>query len=499
MADSAQQQQAGADMLATPAARPGRPTSRRKQLLLEQAEQLAPERDDWAARHRYYYEEEWRYLRFLVPPGKRVLVLGCGNGHLLNALAPSFGVGVDFSSAKIERAKNAYPKLTFLCGDVENMNDALELQQAFDVIVMPDTVGSLDDCLAAFQSLHRYCKPETRLVVSYYTRLWDPLMLLYAKFASSRRFVRRNWLSSQDIANLLQLADFDVVTREWRMLSPFGLFGLGRLINRFVATLPLVRKLCLRNYLVARPYAKPTTVPLSATVVIPCRNERGNIEAAVQRIPRFCPDIEIIFVEGNSTDNTWDEVIRVQGAYSHLGIKAMKQAGKGKGDAVRKGFAEARGDVLMILDADLTMPPEDLPKYYNVIASGKGEFVNGSRLVYPMESQAMQFLNHLANHLFARMFSYLLNQRYTDTLCGTKVLLRRDYEEIARNRAYFGDFDPFGDFDLIFGAAKLNLKTAEVPIRYAAREYGETNISRFRHGLLLLRMVGFAFMKLKAL
>jgi glycosyltransferase involved in cell wall biosynthesis len=233
--------------------------------------------------------------------------------------------------------------------------------------------------------------------------------------------------------------------------------------------------------------------------VIPCRNERGNIEAAVQRIPRFCPDIEIIFVEGNSTDNTWDEVIRVQGAYSHLGIKAMKQAGKGKGDAVRKGFAEARGDVLMILDADLTMPPEDLPKYYNVIASGKGEFVNGSRLVYPMESQAMQFLNHLANHLFARMFSYLLNQRYTDTLCGTKVLLRRDYEEIARNRAYFGDFDPFGDFDLIFGAAKLNLKTAEVPIRYAAREYGETNISRFRHGLLLLRMVGFAFMKLKAL
>ena len=265
MADSAQQPQAGADMLATPAARPGRPTSRRKQLLLEQAEQLAPERDDWAARHRYYYEEEWRYLRFLVPPGKRVLVLGCGNGHLLNALAPSFGVGVDFSSAKIERAKNAYPELTFLCGDVENLNDAPELQQAFDVIVMPDTVGSLDDCLATFQSLHRYCKPETRLVVSYYTRLWDPLMLLYAKFASSRRFVRRNWLSSQDIANLLQLADFDVVTREWRMLSPFGLFGLGRLINRFVATLPLVRKLCLRNYrgrAAATP--KPAAVPLSA-------------------------------------------------------------------------------------------------------------------------------------------------------------------------------------------------------------------------------------------
>ena len=233
--------------------------------------------------------------------------------------------------------------------------------------------------------------------------------------------------------------------------------------------------------------------------MIPCRNERGNIEAAVQRIPRFCPNIEIIFVEGNSSDGTWEEVQRVKRAFPQHNIKAFQQSGKGKGDAVRKGFAEATGDVLMILDADLTMPPEDLPKFYDALSSGKGEFINGSRLVYPMESQAMQFLNHIANYLFARLFSFLLNQRYTDTLCGTKVLLRRDYEEIARNRSYFGDFDPFGDFDLIFGATRLNLKTAEVPIRYAAREYGETNISRFRHGLLLLRMVIFAFLKLKAL
>jgi glycosyltransferase involved in cell wall biosynthesis len=218
----------------------------------------------------------------------------------------------------------------------------------------------------------------------------------------------------------------------------------------------------------------------------------------VQRIPRFAPEIEIIFVEGNSSDGTWDEVQRVKQAYPEQDIKIFQQSGKGKGDAVRKGFAEAGGDLLMILDADLTMPPEDLPKYYNAISSGKGEFINGSRLVYPKEKQAMQLLNYFANYLFARIFSFLLNQRYTDTLCGTKVLLRRDYDEIARGRGYFGEFDPFGDFDLIFGATKLNLKTAEVPIRYAAREYGETNISRFRHGWLLLQMIVFAFLKLKA-
>jgi SAM-dependent methyltransferase len=485
----------GAD---TPLTGVPRPISRRKEHLREQSDRLAARRDGWAARHAYYYEEEWRYLRFLVPEGKRVLVLGCGNGHVLDAVKPSQGVGVDFSPAKIARAKAAYPGLTFICDDVEQLKDAPELQKTFDVIVIPDTIGSLDDCLATFQQLHRFCKPGTRLVVSYYSRLWDPFQVFYGKLAARHQHVRRNWLSSQDISNLLQLADFDVVKREWRMLSPFRLFGIGRLVNRFLATLPLIRKLCLRNYVVARPLPAPPEKPLSASVVIPCRNERGNIEAAVQRLPKFCPDIEIVFVEGNSTDNTWDEVQRVKAAYPQLDIKAFQQTGKGKGDAVRKGFAEARGDVLMILDADLTMPPEDLPKYYDALSSGKGEFINGSRLVYPMESQAMQFLNHIANHLFARMFTFLLNQRYTDTLCGTKVLLRRDYEEIARNRAYFGDFDPFGDFDLIFGAARLNLKTAEVPIRYAAREYGETNISRFLHGLLLIRMVVFAFIKLKA-
>ncbi|HZQ11283.1 MAG TPA: glycosyltransferase [Pseudolabrys sp.] len=479
-------------------ARARRPYSRRKALLLEQAEKLSPERDRWMERHPYYFEEEWRYMCFLVPPGKRVLELGCGHGHLLNALKPSQGVGVDFSAAKIARAQSKYPGLTFICDDVENLKDCPALAGKFDFIVMSDTIGSLDDCLATFQDLARFCKPETRLIVSYYTRLWDPLLLLYTKLAAGHRFVRRNWLTNQDIANLLHLADFDVVKREWRMLLPFRLFGLGPLVNRFIATLPAIRKLSLRNYVVARPRPAALERPPSVSIVIPCRNERGNIEAAVRRIPRFCPDIEIVFVEGNSNDGTWDEVQRVKQAYPQFDIKAFQQTGKGKGDAVRKGFAEASGDVLMILDADLTMPPEDLPKFYEALTGGKGEFINGSRLVYPMENQAMQFLNHVANHVFARLFSFLLGQRYTDTLCGTKVLRRRDYEEIARNRSYFGDFDPFGDFDLIFGAARLNLKTAEVPIRYAAREYGETNISRFRHGLLLLRMVIFAFLKLRA-
>jgi glycosyltransferase involved in cell wall biosynthesis len=308
----------------------------------------------------------------------------------------------------------------------------------------------------------------------------------------------QNPLSTDDIINFLSLADFEPVKREWRQLLPRRAFGLGRVVNRFIAPLPVLRRACLRHYVVARPRRRAITPPSSATVVIPCRNERGNIEEAVRRLPRFCADIEILYVEGHSRDDTLAEVERVIAAYPQYDIKVLVQDGKGKGDAVRKGFDHARGEVLMILDADLTMPPEALPKFYDVIASGKGEFVNGSRLIYPMERDAMRFLNYLANHVFSWLFTWLLNQRFTDTLCGTKALRKSHYLRIAENRAYFGDFDPFGDFDLIFGAAKLNLKVMEVPIAYSSRTYGETQISRFRHGWLLLRMVVFAFAKLKA-
>jgi glycosyltransferase involved in cell wall biosynthesis len=204
-------------------------------------------------------------------------------------------------------------------------------------------------------------------------------------------------------------------------------------------------------------------------------------------------------VDGHSTDGSCEEIEAIIRESSDKEIRLLIQPGQGKGDAVRYAFAHAKNDVLMILDADLTVPPEDLPKFYHAIASRKGEFINGTRLVYPMEREAMRMLNILGNKFFSVALSWLLNQPLKDTLCGTKVLLLRDYQAIARGRNYFGDFDPFGDFDLIFGAAKLNMKILEVPIRYRERTYGSTNISRFRHGWLLLKMTLFAFRKLKTI
>jgi len=472
--------------------------SRRKHAIRELADRLAPERDEWIERNRFYYDEDERYLRFLVGPDRQVLDLGCGTGRALAALRPRRGVGVDFSPAMIEEARRRNPQFEFHVGDVEDSRVLEVLDGPFDVILLADTVGSLEDCQRMLLSVHSLCHRETRVVIAYYSRLWSPLLFAARKFGQQMPQTEQNWLSGQDLAAIMALADFEVVRLDSRQIVPKRVGGLGGFANRFVGTLPGVRNLALRNYVVARPGRESRLGQPSATVVIPCRNEAGNIAPAIDRLPRFCDDIEVVFVEGHSRDNTVAEAQRVIEKHPELDIKLVRQDGKGKADAVRKGFDAARGEILMILDADLTTPPEDLPKFYEAITEGKGELIMGSRLVYPMEQDAMRALNILGNKIFSLLFSWLLNQRITDTLCGTKVISRSHYEKIKAGRGYFGEFDPFGDFDLIFGAAKLNLKIVEIPVRYHARTYGTTQISRFRHGWLLLRMVVVAWRKLKA-
>ena len=473
--------------------------SARKREILAAAERNTPQRQAWRARARFFHEEDLRYLRFLIPEGTRVLEIGCGTGDVLAGLKPSFGVGIDFSKGMIARARELYPHLEFRVGDAEDADFIASLPGPFDAIMIVDTMGSLDDCQATLQSLHSLCSRETRIVIAYYSHLWDPLLSVAEWWNWRAPQPLENVLSPSDICSIAALADFEAVKSEQRLLSPLRLIGLGRLLNRYISTLPAFRQLSLRHYTVCRSLRRRSEPIRSCSVIIPARNERGNIEAAVARMPTFCDDIEIVFVEGHSRDGTREEIERVIAAYPDRDIKLLSQPGKGKADAVFAGFAAARGDVVMILDADLTVPPEQLPKFWQAIGDGKGEFINGSRLVYPMENEAMQFLNLIANRTFSLLFSWLLNQRFTDTLCGTKALRRSDYEKIKANRAYFGVFDPFGDFDLIFGSAKLNLKCVDVPIRYASRTYGETQISRFSHGFLLLRMVIFAYFKIKAL
>ncbi len=447
-----------------------------------------------------YRKDDFKFMRFLIPAGKRVLELGCGNGELLATLEPSYGVGIDFSARTIANAKARHPQLNFILGDAEDPATLAAVKGPFDYIVIADTIAMFEDIDGTLRLVHQLCEPSTRIIIAYYSHLWEPILKLGELLRIKSRQAEVNYVATADFLNLMDLADFEVISQEQRQLIPLRWFGIGPLVNRFIAPLPGIRKLCLRTYLVGRPVRQFPDRKFSVSIVIPCRNERGNIESAILRMPRFGTSQEVLFVEGNSSDGTFEECERVRNTYEgSWDIKVLRQDGKGKGDAVRKGFAAATGDVLMILDADLTMPPEALPKFHAVIETGKAEFVNGTRLVYPMENEAMRPLNLIANRFFAYLFSYLVNTRLTDTLCGTKVLMRKDYEVLARERDYFGNFDPFGDFDLIFGAAKQNLKVIETPIHYKARTFGETQISRFRDGWLLLKMVWFAYRKLKAI
>jgi len=449
----------------------------------------------WKSLGAYYNRRLADVYRFLIPPGQRVLEIGSGPGNLLAALEPAVGVGVDFSPGMVELAQQNHPELTFIEADAHR----LQLSGQFDFIILSDVINDLWDVQEVFTQLSTLCHPGTRIILNYYSRLWEYPLKLARSLNLATHMLYQNWLTRDDVNNLLYISGFEVIRNWEEVCFPLNIPILAPLFNRFLIRLWPFKLSAMANFTLARPKPEPFTLenPPQVTVVVPARNEAGNIEAIFNRTPEMGAGTQLIFVEGNSKDDTYETIVRAIPQHPERNAILIKQPGKGKGDAVRTGFASATGDILMILDADLTMPPEDLPRYYEAIVSGKGEMINGVRLVYPMEKEAMRFFNLLGNKFFSLVFTWLLGQPIKDTLCGTKVLWRKDYNTITANRSYFGDFDPFGDFDLLFGAAKLNLKIVDIPIRYRERTYGDTNIDRWRHGVLLLKMVAFAARRIK--
>lgn len=433
------------------------------------------------------------YYNLILPVKCSVIEIGCGGGELLGLLNAEKKSGVDISDKQIERAKKKIPEATFYCQSGEEIDIAVR----FDYIILSETINQAADVQYLLQQLKTISHESTRLLINYHSWMWKPIFSLATFLGIKAPSPQSNWLVERDLGNLLELAGWDEIKKQPRILCPCNWGLLEKFLNRYVA--PLLPWFCLSNFCIARNCHKNCKIiqEYSVSILIPARNEAGNLENGISRIPSFGSQQEIIVVEGNSTDNTWEVVQQLGDKFSDKNIKILQQSGVGKGNAVRDGFNVATGDILMILDADFTMPPEELPKYYEVLAKKQGDFANGVRLVYPMDEKAMRFLNLCANKLFGITFSWLLGQSVRDTLCGTKVLFRKDYLKIVENRKYFGDFDPFGDFDLLFGADKLNFKIVDVPIRYKDRTYGDTNINRFRDGILLLRMVFFAARKLK--
>lgn len=434
-----------------------------------------------------------RTYRFLIGEGSSVLEIGCGRGDLLAAIAPKRGVGVDFSATAVEHAIVRHPELDFVCCEATDYNP----QETFDFIILSDLLNDIWDVQELLALVKTWCAPHTRIIINSYSRVWQPAISLGRLTGWTTPNLPQNWLTRNDLVNLMYLEGMEPVSLREEILWPLYTPILQPLFNRYLSRIWPFSLLALSYFIIGRVPQSEVTQESTVSVVVAARNEEGNIKDIFDNIPQLGGGTELIFVEGNSSDDTFGTIQREISSRASCNVKLFKQDGKGKGDAVRKGFANATGDVLMILDADLTVPSEDLHRFFQVLVEGKAEYVNGVRLIYPMEDQAMRFFNFLGNKFFSLAFSWLLGRSIKDTLCGTKVMTRRNYENIAAKRSYFGDFDPFGDFDLIFGAAKQNLRFVDLPVRYRQRTYGDTNISRWSHGWLLLKMVAFAMNKIK--
>ncbi len=459
---------------------------------------FAIKRQKWLNLNKYYHKSILKYYKTIIPKNSSILELGCSTGELIGNLSPSDGVGVDISDEMVKIAKEKYPTIKFLSEDIEDFF----INKKFEYILISGTLGSVDNIQELFQKISDFATPDTRIIINFYNPLWNPIIRFGEKFGLKMPEIIKNWLSIDDIQNFLYISGYQVISKKFLLLFPKYIPVISLIFNNLIGKLPIMKRFSLSNIVVARLNVQPENPELlKSSIVITCRDEEGNIEDLVKRIPEMGKNTEIIFVEGHSKDNTVGKITEMIEKYPEKDIKLLKQKGIGQGDAFRYGFDKAEGDLVIWLEADLTTPPEEIILFWQAYISGIGEYINGSRFIYKMEKSAMPIFNFIGNRFFGFLFTIILKQRFTDTLCGFKAISKSNYLKIRKQIEYFGDFDPFGDFELIFGAIKNNLKVAEIPVHYQPRQYGESKAygysfsSFIKHGLLLFRMTWIAFKK----
>ena len=482
------------DPAGSPVAWGTEPLAQRNAVNARHQARVAAARPGWIEKNWYYYDSLKRLLCRLAEPGKRVLNIRCQTGFLLAAMKPSSGAGVEISSEMVEIARRENPGFEYS----QSFPEQFAPSGVFDYILFND-IGETVDVQRALLALRPACERHTRLLIYTYNHLWQPLVSLAERLGMKIPQPQQNWLSEADIRGLLELSDFEWLKTYRVILCPKYIPLLSAVLNRVVAKLPGIQRLCMVQVLVARLRSKPAPQGgISVSVIVPCKDERGNIEQAVLRVPELGSGTELIFCDDKSLDGTADEVRRMQQLYPERRIRLVDGPGICKSKNVWTGFRAASGDVLMILDADLTVMPEELPLFFDAITSGKAEFVNGSRLVYPVPKGAMKAANMAGNKIFSWVFTYLMGQPIKDTLCGTKVLWRSDWKRIEPMVDAWGIMDRWGDYELLFGAAALNLRCLDQPVHYQERIYGVTKMTNvLKNGLIMLRMCVHGFKRLK--
>ncbi|MFP4040290.1 MAG: glycosyltransferase [Desulfosudaceae bacterium] len=440
-----------------------------------------------------------KYVRFFIPANSRVLMFGCPDNCFLDKLRPEIGIGVAAGAGPGHAGSNIY-----YVDDIETFY----VEETFDYIIINEVLDSAADVRRFLVGLLRMAGPETRIILNSLNPGWKGLIstLSPGSPAAAGRQTRAGRFSRRDLEKFLAISGYEIITRENYLLLPWPVPVVAAFTNRFLAKLPLLRRCCLGRLTVARPDRPPADPSeITTSVVITCRDEEGNIRDLVERIPVMGKKTELVFVEGHSVDNTVGRVREMMRQYPDRDIKLYHQTGIGQGDAFRLGFDRAEGDFLIWLEADLTTPPEEARHIWEAYAGGHGEYINGSRFVYPMAPGAMPPVNKLGNRFFSRVMSLVTGRDFTDTLCGFKGITRTGYQHIVNSPNRFDDLDPFGDFLLILGAVRYNLKIAEVPVHYQPRKYGESKaygrswFGLLTHARLLFKICRQAFIDFRLL
>ncbi len=438
---------------------------------------IAQRWDFWRDKNRYYHDSLAEFVRGVGPPDGNVLEVGAGTGDLLASVPAAHAVGLNLSKRLNELASAKHPLLDLRTFEI----DHISLPDGFtaDHVVMVNMLDHVHDIWELVESLQPHLGEHSLLLLTTTNPLWAPVMRLGGRLGWRVPDSPRNYLTSRDIASVLALQGIDVVESGFLLPAPKRVPVVADLLNLIVPDVPVLRYASSVQYLAAR--VRCVRRPLSVSVVIPCHNEEGNIAECIARTPDFGRSTEVVVVDDGSRDETRAVVRSVMQRDPRVRLVAY-DTNHGKANAVRAGFDAATGDVLMILDADMTVAPEDLPKFLKPLQDGTADFVNGTRLVYPMAGQAMPLANFLGNKAFCFLTSWALRQRVSDTLCGTKALFRADYEKLP-----IVGKDRWGDFDLLFGAARSRLRILEIPVHYGDRKSGDSKMNVRRDGWLFLK------------
>lgn len=439
-------------------------------------DEIARDYDYWKQKNAYYYDTIKAFLARIIPPGSRVLEVGCGTGEILDTMRPSRGVGIDISAEMVKIAATKFPQHIFIHSSIED----LQLDEQFDYIILVDVVDHVYDVMDVFKSLYKFCKPDTRVILTTISPWWEPVLSFMEKIGAKMPEGPHNFIDKWHLRKIFEMMDFTVSYSGFMLLFPKRIPVLSYLANSLGVRIWGLNRLSAAQYMIIQPAVKnETDLGYGCSVVIPCYNEEDNIEEAVRRVPLMGKETEIIVVNDGSKDGTAQKVRDLQKEIPHLKLIDYSP-NQGKGVAVRRGFEAATQEVVMVLDADISVPPEELPRFFDPLNKGICQFVNGTRMVYPMQDQAMRTLNLFGNKLFGFIMSFITQQSLTDTLCGTKALYKKDLSRIRWG------LDKWGDYDLLFGAARMGSRIMEVPVHYMSRKSGESKMKTLRHGMHLL-------------